>query len=180
MKFLLLYATTEGQTRKVFRHIADRLVAAGHSVELLDAAGAEGLDAARFDAAILGASLHAGRYQTDLLAAAHAQAAALSARPGLFVSISLTAAAEDPDERAELDRLAAGFLSDAGWQGAQVLQVAGALRFSAYGFFEYWAMRWIARHRGVTVQGRETIELTDWAALDAAVDAFAARAATPA
>jgi menaquinone-dependent protoporphyrinogen oxidase len=177
MKFLLLYATTEGQTRKVFRHLADRLVGAGHSVELLDGADAEGLDPTRFDAAILGGSLHAGRYQPALLAAAHGQAAALSALPGLFVSVSLTAAADDPGERAELDRLAAGFLSDAGWQGAQVLHVAGALRFGAYGFFEYWAMRWIARHRGMAVEGRETIELTDWAALDSAVDAFAVRVA---
>jgi hypothetical protein len=33
-KYLLLFATTEGQTRKIARFIADRLLASGHSVTL--------------------------------------------------------------------------------------------------------------------------------------------------
>ena len=37
MKILVVYATTEGQTRKVARHVFDRLAGAGHSVELLPA-----------------------------------------------------------------------------------------------------------------------------------------------
>lgn len=181
MNLLLLYATTQGQTRKIMRHIADRLVAQGHTVELVAAQGAApaaDLDPARFDAAILAGSIHAGQYQTALLQAAHGLAPALNRIPGLFLTVSLTAAGDDPAERAELDRLARGFLNDSGWRDPQVAQVAGALRFSAYGFFEYWAMRWIARHRGQQVSGKEDVEFTDWPALDALVDSFVTRAET--
>ena len=174
MKVLLLYATTQGQTRKIARHIADRLAARQHSVELVPASEDEGLDPGRFDAAILAGSIHAGQYQTALLQSAHRHAAGLNRLPGLFVTVSLTAAGDDPAERAELDRLARGFLTDTGWQNPQIAQVAGALRFSAYGFFEYWAMLWISRRKNRTVTGREDIEFTDWAALDALVEGFMA------
>lgn len=175
MKVLLLYATTQGQTRKVMRHVADRLIAGGHSVELVPADQDEGLDPARFDAAILAGSIHAGQYQTALIQSAHRHAAALNRLPGLFLTVSLTAAGDDPAERAELDRLARGFLTDTGWQAPQIAQVAGALRFSAYGFFEYWAMLWISRRQNRTLTGREDIEFTDWPALDALVEGFLAR-----
>ena len=180
MKLLLLYATTQGQTRKIMRHIADRLVAQGHSVELVpadqaaDQAGA--LEPSRFDAAILAGSIHAGQYQTELLQAAHALSPALNRLPGLFLTVSLTAAGDDPAEQAELDRLARGFLNDTGWQTPQIAQVAGALRFSAYGFFEYWAMLWISRQKNRTLTGKEDIEFTDWPALDTLTDGFITRA----
>jgi menaquinone-dependent protoporphyrinogen oxidase len=180
MKLLLLYATTQGQTRKIMRHIADRLVAQGHAVELLPADQAAdqtgALDLSRFDAAILAGSIHAGRYQTELLQAAHAMSPTLNRLPGLFLSVSLTAAGNDADERAELDRLAQGFLTDTGWMAPTVLQVAGALKFSDYSFFVYWAMRWIARSRGIDASPGADLEFTDWPALDAAVDGFLARA----
>lgn len=188
MRFLLLFASTQGQTARIMAHVADRLRLRGHDVTLLQAqelatkkpaetgpaeTGLEG-----FDAVILAGSVHAGRYQTELLQAAHGlvhgAAPGLNALPGLFLSVSLTAAGDDPAEHAELDRLAQGFLSDTGWKGARIAQVAGALRFSAYGFFEYWAMRWIARQRGRPVTGKEDIELTDWQALDATLEGFLA------
>ncbi len=197
MKILLLYGTTQGQTRKIMRHIADRLAAQNHSVELVPADQATGLgtdrttdrtsdrtadrtgglDPTRFDAAILAGSLHAGRYQSELLKVTHAMAPALNRLPGLFLSVSLTAAGDEPAERAELERLARGFLTDTGWDALQIAQVAGALRFSAYGFFEYWAMLWISRQKNRTLTGREDIEFTDWPALDALTDAFITRAA---
>jgi menaquinone-dependent protoporphyrinogen oxidase len=170
MKLLLLYATSQGQTRKIMQHIADRLESMGHVVSLVDASGNLEPGMADIDACIVAGSVHAGHYQKPLAAVAKRQAAALSARPGLFVSVSLTAAGNDPEERSELDRVARNFLADTGWEGARVAHVAGALRFSEYGFFEYWAMLWISRRKDRTISGKEDIELTDWQALDALID----------
>ena len=92
MKILVAYGTTEGQTRKIARFTADRLADAGHAVELLDVADAEGLDLGRFGAAVLAGSIHGGRYQRALTEFARANAQALGARPTLFLSVSLSAA----------------------------------------------------------------------------------------
>lgn len=175
MKILMLYATSQGQTRKIMRHLAERFAKAGHSVELLPAAEDEGLDPLRFDAAILAGSIHAGRYQPALIDAARRHAPALSQRPGLFVSVSLTAAGDDPDDRKELARLVDAFMAETGWQGAESAHVPGAIRFTEYNFFEYWAMLWISRYKGADFTGKEDIEFTDWAALDALADAWLER-----
>ena len=183
MHILLLFASTQGQTARIMDHVARRFRLRGHDVTLLQAAdpavatlAETGL--AQFDAAILAGSIHAGRYQTELLQAAHGLAGSapdgLNDLPGLFLSVSLTAAGDDPAEHVELDRLAQGFLTDTGWLGARIAHVAGALKFSSYGFFEYWAMRWIARQRDLQITGKEDVELTDWQSLGATIEGFLA------
>lgn len=179
MKVLMLYATSQGQTQKIMRHLADRMTGAGHSVELLPAAEAEGLDPLRFDAAILAGSIHAGKYQTAIVDAAKRHAVALSQRPGLFVSVSLTAAGDDPKDRQELARLVDDFMAKTGWRGAEVAHIPGAIRFTEYNFFEYWAMLWISRYKGAEFSGKDDIEFTDWRALNTLADDWIRRIAAP-
>lgn len=53
---LIVYATREGQTRKIARRIADVLCERGHATELVDTDDAPGdLGLARFDAVFVGA-----------------------------------------------------------------------------------------------------------------------------
>lgn len=165
MRILIVYATTEGQTRKIARHIANYLAQIGHSVELLNVDDAANLDLTQSNAAILAGSVHAGRYQSALCAFAKEQAATLATMPNLFLSVSLTAAAENPDDHAELARIAAHFVEVTGWNPRQIAQVAGALRFSEYSFFTYWAMRWIGKNKDQNVTGKTDIEYTDWEGL---------------
>ena len=91
MKVLICYATTEGQTRKIARFCAGRLVDAGHSVELLPAAEAGAPDAAGHDGAILAGSVHLGTLQPELAAFARAAAPSLNAMPTLLLQVSLAA-----------------------------------------------------------------------------------------
>ncbi|MFN3938820.1 MAG: flavodoxin domain-containing protein, partial [Gemmobacter sp.] len=100
MFVLVLYATTNGQTRKIARHVADRLVALGHSVELLNAADAADLDPGVHDAVVLAGSVHAGRFQNSLAEAMRRHGVKLAAKPTLFLSVSLTAAGDVAEERA--------------------------------------------------------------------------------
>ncbi len=166
MNILICYASTEGQTRKICRFAADLLNGLGHSVELLQATEGDQLDLMRFDRAILAGSVHVGAVQQELSDFAAAHAAGLSAIPSLFLLVSLAAAAEDPGDRAELERIASDFCGAAGWSGAGVHHIAGAFRFTQYDFFRSWAMRWIAHTRGQTVDPHSDREYTDWAALE--------------
>jgi menaquinone-dependent protoporphyrinogen oxidase len=173
MTVLIAYATTEGQTRKIARFCADHLIARGVSVELLplDQGDAEDpLDMARFDAAILAGSIHGGRLQPQLIRFAAQHAAALNARPGLFLMVSLAAAGNDPQERSHLAQIAAEFSKTSLWTPSQVDHVAGAFRFTQYDFFKSLAMRWIAHNKGEDVDPHADKEYTDWAALAALMD----------
>jgi menaquinone-dependent protoporphyrinogen oxidase len=165
MRILICYASTEGQTRKICRFCAEQLVARGDSVEMLPVADAGEIDLAPFDAAILAGSVHVGRLQAGLADFATAHAEALNRMPALFLVVSLAIAGDDPDDRAELDRIASDFAEKAGWTPAQVAHVAGAFRFTEYNFFESLAMRWIANRKGQKVDPHKDTEFTDWAAL---------------
>ncbi|MGA1208260.1 MAG: flavodoxin domain-containing protein [Gemmobacter sp.] len=175
MKILIAYATTDGQTRKIARFVADRIADLGHGVELLAAADAEGLEPARFDGAILAGSLHAGGFQKSLAAFARAQAEALGAMPTLFLAVSLSAAGNDPEDWAGLRACLATFEAETGWHPGETLHVAGAFRFSEYDFFRAWAMRRIAEKKGEAVDPHADKEYTDWDALGRSVDAWLGR-----
>lgn len=169
MTILIAYATTEGQTRKICRFCADCLTGAGHSVELLPVGAGEELDPTRYEAAILAASVHIGRFQPEMVRFATRYGAALSARPVLFLAVSLAAAGDDPDELADLERIAQAFRDETGLRPERTLQVAGAFRFTEYDFFKSWAMRWIAAQKGQAVDPGQDREYTDWDALRTAL-----------
>ncbi|GGO56418.1 protoporphyrinogen oxidase [Roseovarius pacificus] len=176
MNILIVYGTTEGQTRRICRFCADHLIARGHSVELMQASGEESqMDLSRFDAAIVAASVHLRVYQSELAHFVAAHAAALSRPPTLFLSVSLASAGGDPEELADLDRIAEHFFEDTGWRPGQVAQVAGAFRFTQYDFLKSWAMRWIAVRKGRHVDPHADTEYTDWAALRDVLDGWMAR-----
>ncbi|PQO21924.1 protoporphyrinogen oxidase [Rhodobacteraceae bacterium WD3A24] len=173
MNILIGYATTEGQTRRIARHAARRLAAAGHGVEIMPLTEADPEALAGCDAVILAGSIHAGRYQAELRDFARDNVAALAARRTLFLSVSLSAAGSEAEDWQGLEEILARFVEETGWTPDRVEQVAGAFRFSQYDFFRYWAMRWIAAHRDESVTPGEDVEYTDWAALDAALDDWA-------
>ena len=174
MNILIAYATTEGQTRKICRFAADHLQSAGHSVELLNLADAEGLKPARFDAALLAGSVHAGQMQPELTDFMRDEGRVLSQMPTLYLQVSLAAAGDDPQERADLDRIAARLATDIGWTPRRTEHVAGAFRFTQYDFFKSWAMRWIAHQKGEAVERHSDKEYTDWDALTRVLDDWAA------
>lgn len=165
MRILIAYATTDGQTRKIARFAADLLADLGHGVELLNVEDAEGLDLARFGAAVLGASLHAGGYQKAMAAFLRGPGQALARMPTLFLPVSLSAAGNDPEDWKGLEAALKRFLDETGWMPGQVAHVAGAFRFTEYDFFRAWAMRRIAAAKGETVDTESDKEYTDWAAL---------------
>lgn len=173
MKILICYASTEGQTRKICRFCADQLFAAGHTVELLSVSEAGDLHLPPFDAAILAGSVHVGRLQKELEAFAALHAPVLNRMPTLLLQVSLAAAGDDPDEQADLARIADAFCKAAGWTPGAIHQVAGAFRFTEYDFFKSWAMRWIAAQKGQTVDPHADREYTDWPALAVIVQSWA-------
>ncbi|MFC2968629.1 flavodoxin domain-containing protein [Acidimangrovimonas pyrenivorans] len=179
MKILIAYGSTEGQTRKVARFAADRLVEAGHVVELMRAGDGEELDLDRFDAAILAGSVHVGRYQADLVDFAKGAAKALERMPTLFLSVSGAAAGSDPDDWKGLDDCVARFTAAIGWTPRRIEHVAGAFRFTEYDFFKSWAMRLIAAQHGQKVDPDKDTEFTDWKALGKVLDDWAGQAVSP-
>jgi menaquinone-dependent protoporphyrinogen oxidase len=96
--------------------------------------------------------------------------------PSAFVSVSLTAAEDDDELRAETRRMIDEFVEDTGWTPDVQLAAAGAFQFSKYNPFERLIMRLIARQHDVAIDPHEDRELTDWNAVDSFAREFLTRA----
>lgn len=177
MKILVLYGTTEGQTRKIADFVTTRLKNRGDVVALIDAMDAPwDLQPQDYDAAILAGSLHVGVYQKPLIHFARKHADALNKMPTAFLSVSLSAAGKDPDDLKGMAACADLFVKETGWKPGEIDHVAGAFRFTEYDFFKRWVMKIIAWERGMKTKGVIELELTDWDTLGKLVDTFHERA----
>ena len=170
---LVLYGTTEGQTRKIATFLADVFAAHGEGAALVDATASQA-NPQSFSSALIAASLHEGRYQSAVVDFARRNHDALNAMPTAFVSVSLSAASQDPEDLEGLSACVADFEQRTGWRPGEVHHVAGAFRFSQYDFLKRWAMKYVAYRRGQPTDASKDYELTDWEALRACAGDFLA------
>ena len=102
----LVYGTTEGHTAKVASFIADAGRRAGHHVDLVQAAATgEDVDVARYDAILVGASVHEGRHQKYVCDWIREHRAALEKVPSAFFQVSLTSVTQDEGHEHEAQKL---------------------------------------------------------------------------
>jgi menaquinone-dependent protoporphyrinogen oxidase len=176
MRILILYATVEGQTRKIAKTIAERLEHGGHVVTLVEANQVGYVDPGWGDAAVLCAPIHVGHYPTPFVHFVKNWRDELNSTPSAFVSVSLAAASDSADERAEAARFPRKLAADTGWEPAFVHNCAGALRYTEYDFFKQWMMKRISASEHRPTDTSKDYEYTDWNALGAFIDGFAAEA----
>lgn len=171
MNILIVYGTTEGQTRKVTEWTKARILEQGHQVELRDSAAlASGSDLDTFQAFILAASVHQERHQDAIINFAIAHHELLNIRPSAFISVSLSAALED--ERVEAQKYVDRFVAVTGWSPRATLLLGGALRFTDYDYFQEQIVKFIVMKRGEAATTERDHEFTDWNALAKFVDRF--------
>jgi menaquinone-dependent protoporphyrinogen oxidase len=169
-RVLILYATVEGHTARVAARIAQHLRERGHAVELQRVETARvGLDLARFDAVIVGASVHYGRHPGHLRALLRKHGAELAARRGAFFSVSLSARTKPPAAQ----RYSKNFLRQAGWQPQHTATFAGALPYSKYAPWKRLLMIAFVGFAGGDTDTSRDHEYTDWEAVDRFADGFA-------
>lgn len=173
MHLLICYASLEGQTAKIARTIAAQASERPDwVVTLRSVEEAAALNVADFDAVLLAAPIHIGRYPGPFVDFVHRHLGALNSRPSAMVSVSLAIASEHADERTEAEGFVSQLSELSGWQPSTVLHAAGALRYTRYDFFKRWMMRRIAAKEGASTDTSQDHELTDWKAVERFVAAF--------
>lgn len=175
MQILLLYGTNEGQTGKIAAFVADQLARCGHQITTVSASDVQTPpDPHRFDAVLVAASVHLGRYQPAVIDFVRSHRAAISARSNAFLSVSLSAAGHESDDRRGLQKCVADFVQASGWTPQLIHHVAGAFRYTSYGFLTRYVMKYIAWRKGAPTDTHHDYELTDWEDIARFAERFAA------
>jgi menaquinone-dependent protoporphyrinogen oxidase len=161
MDILIVYGTTEGHTRDLCQYLQDALADDDVSVTVCNASR-EAADPESYDVCFIAASLHVGSYQPAVIECARLHHEALNAMPAAFLSVSLSAAGENPDDWAGLDQCVDRFLHATSWKPTSVHRVAGAIRYSHYDFFKRLAIKFMAHRRGKETVTSQDYDLTDY------------------
>ena len=171
MKVLIAYGTTEGQTRKIVKTIAQQINARGHEVELLDTSARQiGLHPESFDKIIVAGSVHDQRHQEGVEIFALANITKLQSKPTMFLSVSLAAAFEEglADAQGYVD----SFIEKFGWHPEKTMLVAGAMRHGRFGYYKDQILEHVVLKNRILEDPKGDHEFTDWNFLAKAVDEF--------
>ncbi len=171
-RVLITYGTTDGQTEKIGAYLAEELRGHGLGVDLIRA-GAAPARAWRYDGVIVAASLHAGRYQRNVVRWVRRNAAALGERPAAFLGVCLGMLEQTERARRDLDQSVRRFAARTRWTPGEVKFVAGALKYTRYGWLKRRAMQRIVAKAGGDTDTSRDYEYTDWAELRAFARGFA-------
>jgi len=172
MKILIVYGTTEGQTRKISHFMEAILKDRGHEVTVSDASETPPSPAS-YDAVIIGASIHIHKYQSAVMHYINHHIEVLNKMPGAFFSVCLAVASDMDEEHREAEKITNDFLEHAGWKPSMTTQIAGALKYTQYDFFKRLVMKMIAKREGRTTDTSKDYEYTDWNAVREFVTEFA-------
>ena len=173
MRILVIYATVEGQTREIAEHIGRYLKDNQHEAVMVDTTHPpDSLSIDEIDGIICAGPVHIGAFPAPLRRYVERHKRELMARPGVFVSVSLTATGDDAGEWEELNEITAHFSEETGWWPVSVHHAAGALKYTEYDFFRKWMLKRIADKKDAPTDTTHDYEFTDWGALDLFVDGF--------
>jgi len=138
---LVIYASTHGHTAKIAAAVARALGDGGVSAQVHDAAAGSRLDPAEYDLVVVGASIHAGHYQREIVDWVRRHHLVLGAMPAAFFSVCLTAAEDSGEAQEATSGYIDDFLADTGWTPRRTQTFAGALEYREYDFFTRLVMR---------------------------------------
>lgn len=179
----VFYATREGHTRRIAKHVAVSLRARGLDPDVRNLRNeVDYISLKNYGGAILLASLHRGEHEQEMIEFARLHRAELEAMPSALISVSLTQAAAErrdssPEERErralEVQKSIDHFLLESGWRPARVKPIAGALLYSKYNFLLRLVMKRIAKKAGGDTDASRDYVYTDWQGLDQFVEQYA-------
>jgi menaquinone-dependent protoporphyrinogen oxidase len=171
---LVLYASTHGHTARIAERVGATLREQHVDARVTRVDPTSAVDPAEVDGIIVGASIHRGHHQQEILDWISAHRTTLGAMPSAFFSVSLTAAEDSDEARATTAELIDEVVESTGWTPVTTAAFAGALQFEEYNLPTRVLMRLIAHRQDPHVDVHVDTDYTDWAV----VDRFAADFAT--
>ncbi|NDV16246.1 protoporphyrinogen oxidase [Muricauda sp. TY007] len=161
MKILIVYGTSEGQTRKIARFMEEVLQGGEHKVVIADATQ-DPPSPDRFAAVMIGASVHMQKYQSSVTDYVMRHLDSLNKKHTAFFSVSMAIASSIEEEHEDIKKMTSDFLARTGWTPDEVRHFAGALRYTQYDYFKKLIMRMIAKKEGGSTDTSRDHEYTDW------------------
>ena len=175
MNILILFATKEGQTEKIAHFIAEVIRHHGHeAITQLGEQLPKDFSTDRFDAAIIGGSIHMGKFPGYLKKFVAEHANWLNQIPSAFFTVCMAINSVNEKEQIDARSYGQNFVKDTRWQPTLMETFAGAVKYTQYGFFTKKIMQIISKKEGGRTDTSQDHEYTDWDAVTRFTEQFLA------
>jgi len=166
MHVLIVYGSKEGQSAKIAERIAQiirnrGLEASTYSGKAMPA----DFSTDGFDAAIVGGSIHIGRYPAYLRIFVTQHLDWLNKVPTAFFTVCMAIQSQNTAEREEAEKFGKRFIKTTHWHPAVIETFAGAVKYTQYNFITRFIMKQITKHEGGSTDTSQDHEYTDWDAV---------------
>jgi len=166
VKFLIVYATEEGQTKKISEFIKNEISLIGYDVEIHNCNDNYDLIIHdNYTGIIIGGSVHNGNLSKVLTKWVINNAIVLSNAPSAFFLVCLGILEKGLVAKDDERRIVIDFFDEVSWYPEKTTIFAGALKYSKYGWFTKWVMKKIAEKAGGATDTSKDYEYTDWNAV---------------
>jgi len=159
-KYLFLYSTTDGHTKKICEYIGNILKHQNHEIKI-EPISLELKKPSEYDAIILGASIRYGKHQKSVFNFINKHKDLLETKKSAFFSVNVVARKSEknsPNTNPYMKK----FLKTSSWQPNKLGVFAGKVDYPSYKFFDKYIIRmimWITKGPTDTSQ---SYEFTDW------------------
>jgi menaquinone-dependent protoporphyrinogen oxidase len=164
MRFLLIYASIDGQTKKIAERIMATIQAGKHDCQMVSIEHApQKMEAV--DCLVIGSRIRFGHHDKAGAAFVQAHLDWLNQHPSAFYSVSLVARKKEKSTPAT-NSYCRKFFSKTHWQPKNAAVFAGKLDYSLYNFWQKRIIRFIMWMTDGPTDFSSKIEYTDWEKVD--------------
>jgi len=163
-KFLIIYSTTDGHTKKICQRIKNFLTD-GNLVELLSLEDAQKIDLSNFEKIIIGASIRYGKHSKELYKFIELNKNILNEKENVFFSVNVVARKPEkntPDNNPYITK----FLKISKWKPKKIGVFAGKVDYPNYNFFDKYIIKFIMFITKGPTDTSQSYEFTDWSKVD--------------
>lgn len=161
MKFLLLYSSRFGYTRKIALTLQQQWQKQGIQVDLKDLFSMPTIQAGEYDKIIIGASIRYGHYAPQLAQWTQQHQKLLNSLPTAFFSVSILAS-KPTRNTAQTHTYTRKFFEKSVWQPKQIGIFAGELHYAKYHLVDRYLMKMVMWLNKGETDLNAHIEMTDW------------------
>ena len=165
MNLLIIYSSTDGQTKIICEKIINNLKNS-NNVELVSLDQAMNLDLSKFNKIVIGASIRYGRHSGDLYKFIKFNKDILEQKETAFFSVNVVARKiekSDPETNPYIKK----FLKISNWKPRKIAVFAGKVDYPKYRFFDKYIIKLIMFITKGPTDTAQTYEFTNWSKVDA-------------
>jgi menaquinone-dependent protoporphyrinogen oxidase len=160
-KILIVYSTTDGQTRKICERLQQVIEQQAHEVTIVPIQDESHIDVAAFDKIVIGASIRYGKHSPQIVRFIEKNRLLLESKPNAFFSVNVVARKPEkskPEHNPYLQK----FLKRISWKPGELAVFAGKIDYPSYRFFDRLMIRLIMWMTKGPTDPKAVVEFTNW------------------